>query len=247
MSGLIGATLLAKGFGLMLRGPMILDNLARGYLKDPRAFAGALDFKLDIRGARRLVKTLQQDRRNEVRAFETAVKVEAFQQRRKLQTELRAGRPGGHRLAPLSRIGRRTKTGRMKKNQAPLSGAAKMVRYDVRRQPSGKLGISFGFVDSGTQRLSMRWKQLLQKHQEGTDILYSGSRRELGRRMARIGGRLKKKGDPDAKYFFLRRGSGRKLGVKNRPIVDPYWEAHEAEAWRNIRKNYRRKLRGERI
>ena len=110
---------------------------------------------------------------------------------------------------------------------------------------AGNLQMSFGFVRGG--RMSGSWKKLLLKHAAGLDTLYTGSRQELGEKMARIGGRLKKKGDPDAKFFFLKKMTGRRIHLPKRPAIDPFWKSSADDARRNIAKNFRRKMRGERI
>ncbi len=166
---------------------------------------------------------------------------------RRLRDDLKAGRPGGKPLQKLSEIARRTKTGRLKKNQTPLYRLAKLLRYNV-TYFQGDLQMYFGFVGTRRRRLENSWKQLLLAHEQGTDVLYSKSRTLLGRRLARIGGRLKKKGDPDAKFFFLRKNTGRRaFGTPQRSMIDAHWQAHQNEAQRNISRNFRRKMAGQHI
>jgi hypothetical protein len=204
--------------------------------------------KISIKGLRNLNAALDAHTRDSKRALKTAIKVEGFRQLRQLREEIRAGRPGGRPYAAqLSEIARRTKTGREKKNQIPLYKLARLLRYQVEYGRDGDISLSFGFVNSPGRPLTGSWKSLLIKHQEGTDVLHRGSRTELGRRFARIGGRLKKKNDPDAKFFFLRKTTGRRIDLPKRPMIDPYWNTHKDEALVNIRKNFARKMRGERI
>jgi hypothetical protein len=181
------------------------------------------------------------------KALETAIKVEGFRQLRKLREDIRHGRPGGKPYEKeLSEIARRTKSGRLRKVQVPLYRLARLLRYNVEYK-NGSLGFRFGFVSSRSKSLSTSWKKLILKHHEGVDVLYTGSRTELGRRMARIGAKLEKKGDPDARFFFLRRSAGRRIDIPERPAIDMYWDSHDDEAKRNIAANFRRKMRGERI
>jgi len=202
---------------------------------------------LQVKGLTQLQKDVGAYDRKSKKALELAIRVEGFRQLRVLRDEIKKGRPGGRPYNdPLSQIARRTKTGRMKKNQIPLYRVARLLRYNVEYK-NRDINLSFGFVARRGGRLSSAWKALLLKHQEGIDILYSGSRRALGRRMARIGGRLKKRGDPDAKFFFLRKRTGRRIGIPKRPMIEPFWRAHKNEARVNIAKNFRRKMRGERI
>ena len=203
--------------------------------------------KTSIIGATHLYKELGATQKEQKRALNVAIKVEGFRQLRNLRDEIRAGNPGGKPyVEQLSRLARRTKTGRLKKNQIPLYRLARLVRYSV-MYVDGEIKLHFGFTNSRSRKLTSSWKQLVLKHQQGLDSLYSGSRTELGIRLARIGGRLKKKGDPDARYFFLRKTTGRRIDNPERPIIEPFWEKRRQEATRNITANYRRKLRGERI
>jgi len=198
-----------------------------------------------IKGIRQLQKDLDADTQEKKKALETAIKVEGFRQLKLLREQIRAGEPGARPYAAkLSRIAAYTKAGRLRKNQAPLYRLARLLRYVVSYE-NGELSFRFGFV-RGRGTIGGSWKKLLQKHQAGARVLYTGSRTELGRRLARIGGRLKKRGEPDAQFFFLRRETGR-AKLPARPMIAPFWERYRAEAAANIQANWARKLRGERI
>lgn len=210
-------------------------------------------FEVTITGIRQLQKDLDAAGKKNKRALETAIKVEGFRQLRILRDQIKKGVPGGHPYAAqLSEIARRTKAGRLRKNQIPLYRLARLLRYNIAYR-HGDIQMSFGFVSSSRSRLSGSWKKLVLQHAEGDEVdlhrtLYSGSRSELGRRFARIGGRLKKRGDPDARFFFLRRVTSRRgVDLPRRPIIEPFWGAYDDDVRRNIRKNFQRKLRGERI
>ena len=203
--------------------------------------------KADIRGVRKLWKELNIHTKKQRRALETAIKVEGFRQLKRLREEVRKGTPAGKAYAAqLSGIARRTKTGRLKKNQVPLYRLARLLRYDV-HYANGELQFRFGFVKRGRASLGGTYKELLLKHQEGLDVLYGGSRTELGRRLARIGGKLKKKGDPDARFFFLRKETGRRIKLPERDIIDTFYGAYRPEMIKNIRANFKLKMAGKRI
>lgn len=200
-----------------------------------------------IKGIKKLHQSLKAESKRQKKALEIAIRVEAFKRMRQLRDQIKKGIPGNHPYkSQLSEIARRTKTGREKKNQIPLYKLSRLIRYQVEYK-FGRPVFSFGFVSGRAGRLSSSWKKLLLAHEEGTDVLYTGSRTELGRRFARIGGRLKKKGDPDARFFFLRRMTGRRIGIPQRAMIDPFWDAYGDDMWHNIRNDYRRKLKGERI
>jgi hypothetical protein len=200
-----------------------------------------------VNGIRKLQQDLKAETKAQKKALATAIKGEGFRQLRVLRDEIRKGTPGGKRYAAeLSKIASRTKTGRLRKNQMPLYRLARLLRYNVVYR-GGDIQLAFGFTDSRSAKLSTSWKKMVLKHQEGAAVLYGGSRTDLGRRLARIGGRLKKKGDPDAKFFFLRHTTGRRIDLPERPMIDPFWDAHKSEAGTNIAKNFRLKMAGKRI
>lgn len=204
--------------------------------------------KIHIKGARELYQWAGAQGREAQNALKTAIKVEGFQRLKELRKEVRSGRPGGIPYAVgLSEIAKRTKTGKPRKNQAPLNRSARLLRYNVALGSDGNIKMSIGFVNTNTSPLGRSWKRLLIEHQEGVDVLYTASRTELGKRMARIGGRLKKSGDPDAKYFFLKKTTGRTIDLPKREIIEPFWDKYQTDAWRNIKENFEKKMRGERI
>lgn len=208
----------------------------------------SLAVKATIKGAEKLYRDIGIENKKQKRALHTAIKVEGFNRLKEMREAIRAGKPGGHPYADqLSKIARRTKRGTLKKNQVPLYRLARLLRYHAEYDGHGNLKVSFGFKRTGPRRLNSYYQRLVQLHQAGEDVFYTGSRTELGRRFARIGGKLKKKGDSDAQYFFLRKETGRKIHLPGRQIVKPYWADKKDDAVRNIRRNFRRKLAGHRI
>ena len=208
--------------------------------------------KMTVRGIEKLRKDLAIEGERNRKALDTAIKVEGYKRLRELRDDIKAGRSGGAAFAALSEIAKRTKTGRMKKNPVPLYRIARMLRYNVRYTTGltgiGGISFSFGFISHGRRPIQSTYKQMLIKHDEGIDVLYSkDGRTALGRRLARIGGKLKKKGDPDAKYFFLRKTTGRRIKLPSRQLTEPYWSANRESALASIRRNFRLKMQGKRI
>lgn len=208
-----------------------------------------INISVDVHGLTELRKKVGAYDAASKRALDIAIKNEAVELLKELRGQVRQGTPGGHPYAAiLSKLARRTKRGALRKSQVPLSRLARLLRYNI-DYSSGALKITFGFVTEGPKRLAGYWQDLLRKHQEGVDVLYTHSRTELGIRMARIGARLKKDGDADARYFFLRKSTGRARGFRlpERPIIDPFWAEQRVDAMASIREKFRRKLAGERI
>ena len=202
------------------------------------------------RNAMVVKKHLDAVEKKRVKAAMTATKVEGFRLRNEMKKELRSGRISGKRLKPLSQIARRTKTGRIKKNaRRPLATTARLIRYKA-TTTKGKMNVEVGYVGPMVEK--RHWKELMIGHQEGYSVLYGKSRKELGKQLARIGGKLKKRKDPDARFFFLTKKAGAvegrvKTKLPARLIVDPFWEANRSKAQNNITRDWERKMAGERI
>lgn len=199
-----------------------------------------------VTGAKRLARFLESASREENKALETAMRVRGFKLMRTLQREIRQGAPGGVPFAPLSLMARkRGKGGRRK----PLRDLALGVKYHWTKEPfTVRVGWTGpdrrGIRGDARQkdRVSKSWKWLASIHQEG----FTRTPTKKARRyFARYGGSLSKR-SKFRKVFFLRRET-EQFHTPARPIMDPFWRRYEGEAWQAIRRDYRRKLRGERI
>jgi len=188
------------------------------------------------------VKALKRDLdaydKKRIKAYQTAVKVEAFRLSKKLKEEIRKGAPGGKRFSPLSKIAQFRRYG---KNKNPLYRLAVPVRYRADYDNRGGMTFEVGFVNpTGGAKLSKSWIRLVKLHQQGGQLPVTEDLRQGLIRLAR--GKAKKK----QKVFFLRKETER-LKIPARPIIDPFWDAHERQAEQNIIANFARKMRGERI
>jgi len=216
--------------------------------------------RLIWRNAQGLKKDLDAIDKQRVKAAEIAARSEGNRLREKLKGEVYKARPGGTRLKPLTQLARRTKKGKFKKfARKPLARTGRLVRYNVEKQGK-KVNLSVGFLSGQMKKRS--WKRLLLQHQAGGKALRSeikearkaegNSRTRLGRHFARIGAILEKRGDPDAKFFFLTTHARRRLGsfaqqLPPRPLVDPFLRANENEVQQNMVDKWERKMAGEYI
>ncbi len=203
-----------------------------------------------LQGAENIVRRVKNAREAAHKAQDVAVRVEAFRLYRKLRHEVIMGTPGGrpYNDPELSKIAAYTAGGRLKKNQTPLARLSRLLRYDVPRgRGLGDIEVRFGFIDSWRQKLGASGRAVALRQQTGGQVFLKGSRDEFAKRLARIGARLKKRGDPNARFFFLRKSTGDSMSLPGRDIVNTYWKANRQEALIRIRENFRRKLRGERI
>ena len=209
-----------------------------------------VDIRATVQGAENIAKRIRTGREKALKAQDVAVRVEAYRLYKKLRHEVATGTPGGRPYSnpDLSAIASYTATGRPKRNQTPLARLVRLLRYDVPRGSKiGDITVRFGFIHSWASKMGRSGRRIAQVQQTGGRVMIKGSREDFGRRLARIGGRLKKRGDPNAKYFFLRKGTGDSMELPARDIVHTHWQANRQEALRRIRENFRRKLRGERI
>ena len=153
---------------------------------------------------------------------------------RLLKSEIRKGAPGGRQFAPLSFIARK----RMHRGRnTPLRRLAVAVRYFV--ADYDPLVVQVGWTGP---RVSKRWQYLAKVLQEG---FVHGMRPETRAGIISTGGRMTKRSE-GKRYHFLRRTT-RRFETPARPIMEPFWRAHQDDARKNIAANFRRKLRGERI
>ena len=173
---------------------------------------------------------------------ETAIKVELYRLRKRMQTDLRQGGIAGQQFAPLRVVSRGTRAS--KKPLAALAGAG-VIFYNVEKQ-GDTTHMSVGFDGP---RSTKAWRRIAHRVQEGGDVdanmhIFGSTLKKLWRR---IGGDYKKgRGKNVAKYYFLRKET-EKLQVPERKIVEPFWDANKVEAEKNILSNFQRKMRGERI
>ncbi|RKY09275.1 MAG: hypothetical protein DRP56_02845, partial [Planctomycetota bacterium] len=187
-------------------------------------------------GTRAFARTLAVEKRRQERALFTAVRVEGFRQWRNLKKEIRSSAPGGNRLAPLSFMARITKGGRLKPDK-PLKRLAALARYQV--QYGQDFEFRFGW---DTPRVSASVRKIAKRAQEGYTVSITPAKR---RALARIAGGLGPRSRA-RRYLFLRKSTV-SAHVPARELMEPYWAAHRDEARRNIRRNFRRKMKGEYI
>lgn len=207
-----------------------------------------IEARAAVRNAQNTVRWLQRFHAKSLAAENTAVRVEAYRLMRLLRKEIRAGAPGGKRFAPLSTLARRDSGPRRMRPDRPLAALSRRIGYEVTNRTPIEMKI--GFVGPPS---SDTWRKLAKIHQEGFSF-GEGSRqgtRNTGmpqrRRayFARGGGKLSK-GAKGRRHMFIRK-STRRFEAPARPIIDPFYRRHRAEALRNIVINTRRKIRGERI
>jgi hypothetical protein len=191
--------------------------------------------KATLKGAKQLEKALKVEDKRQEKALQTAVKVEGFRLKNKLQSEIRSGAPGGEQFEPLSFIARRR--GKGFRPNKPLQRLAVAVRYFVKSVKPFDFRI--GWVGP---KVSKSWKRIAKQQQEGFTRTPTDKQR---RYFARKGGSLGKR-SANRKYLFLRK-STTQLKTPDRPIIEPFWEAEQFAAWKNIRSNFKRKMRGEKI
>jgi len=203
--------------------------------------------KIVYRNLEQVVKEALAYEERAKKASGDALKVEGFRLMNELKEDLRQGRAGGSVFSPLTEIAKRM---RKPINRKPLSRLAMAVRYSA-GLIGGNHAMSVGFLDANdaltyhksSANISKSWKRIAQKAQEGATTPFTEDRR---RAILSMGVSLWKKKVPEAKYFFLR-SSTKAFKTPPRPIIEPFWRAHEAETERNVLINFERKMRGERI
>ncbi len=203
------------------------------------AIAGANNLSVSIKGVKKAERFFKDQKKASEKAMNTAIKVEAFRLKKKLQSDLRKGAPGGSDLSPLSYIARRMWRN---PNRKPLSKLAPAVRYRVAKQTPFTAEVGFVQPGSGSHKVSSSWRRLAKLHQEGfTQDITRRQRFFVINRGAELG-TVEGGNTP----FFLRK-STKKFTTPARPIIDPFWRANRKKARQNIKGNFRRKMKGQRI
>lgn len=184
---------------------------------------------------------LERDAKRARSASSAAAKVEGYRLMKAMKDEIKAGSPGGNTFSSLSFI----RSGKLSGGRMALSRLAITPRYATIDQGEQSKTM-VGFL---TVKLSRKWVQIADKHQDGFAVdadSFQWGGTTLRKRFARIGAALKKKNPALARYYFLKK-STTKLRTPARMVIVPFWRKHQSEAITNIVTNFERKMRGERI
>ncbi len=191
-----------------------------------------IKFSAAVRGITNIEKDLKAESRRQVKAMDTAVRVEGDRLRKQLIDDIRKESPGGEKWAPLSMLQRK----RVRRTKA-LQTLTKAVRYHIpKRSP---IEMKIGWV--GPQ-VSKSWQRIAVKHQEGFEYEPTKMQRRI---LAGVGGRMTKRSKYKP-YHFIRKET-RTFDIPARPIMVPFWRRQEPAARKNISRNYIAKLKGQRI
>lgn len=204
--------------------------------------------KLVVKNMAGFRRELRAADKRRVKSAETSVKVEGFRLMQVLKKELRAGSPGGRASRPLRNITH----GLRRRKSNPLARFAKAVRYHTSGTGSG-LTVEVGFLTwrvpgarANTTKLSSKssgttWRKKADVTQRGTTLNADDYRQYFIRFGNSLGKRSKYR-----RFFFLKKTT-KTLKIPARPMIDPFWARHKAEAAANIRRNFKLKMQGIRI
>lgn len=197
-----------------------------------------ISVRLVTKEFKKFMRGLDAADKKRIKTAEIATRVEGYRLMNLLKKEIRQGAPGGKKFAPLSYLARRWGgSPRSMRPDKPLARMAIAVRYFV---PSkSPFTMEIGFVGP---KISKSWKRLAKKQQKGFTAEMKPERR---RYFIRAGAALSKR-VKTRKYMFLRKTTTR-FRTPARPIIEPFWASQEARAMQNIKANFARKWRGERI
>ena len=158
------------------------------------------------------------------KAIITAIQVEAYRLAKEGKDDLRKNRLHLAPLVPLRKKGGRKQRIR-KAGKAPLSGIAIGIRYKVDKK---NISASIGFLGQSAKEHNLR--RIAGKSAPGYTIYYTKKFRAY---MVRRGVRLK--------------ASTKTAKVVARPIIKQIEKITGKDMYDNIKNNFRRKLKGERI
>jgi hypothetical protein len=200
-------------------------------------------FDIALKGSKAAITWLKRERDHARKSQATAIKVEGYRARKLLIKEIRAGSPGGRPFAPLAEVSKAYKGNYLQgrrgysRRRKALRRSADVVRYHITDKDPFTMAIGW----TGP-RVSKSWKRIMQKQQKGFTANIDEA---TVRYWASLGGKLSRR-SPRRKYYFLKKTT-RKSRTPARPIIDPFFKQYQDDMLRNIRENFRRKMRGERI
>jgi len=194
----------------------------------------------NIKQADKAIKEVDVDLK---KASHTAARVEGFRLRKLLMKDLNRAAPGGIPLDPLSEIAKLLRDKRKTPGIKPLKPLAKRVAYRAQER-GGRMTMDVGFVDPGgaAKALPESWKRIAAFQQKGgTFPVPDKIRRAAIYRGTRKGPRSK------ARKLSLLRKATTHFRTPARPVIYPFWRVHKREALMNVKRNFQRKMAGERI
>lgn len=176
----------------------------------------------------------------EKKAFNSAVKLEAYRLMTLLKAEIAAGDPGGEQFEPLTIIAQRTSA--IRHQNRPLSTLARAIGYRVSNQDPFTCEI--GFVDKPSIALSKSWQRIAEQVQSGQTFPVTDRLRQLFVRYGGTGGGYAWGRNQKGQQAYALKKDTTELDLPARPIISPFWRAHENEVIPNIEKNYEMKRAG---
>lgn len=215
-----------------------------------------------IKGVSKLKQNLDKYEFSLAKNMNTAFRITGFRLKNELQKEIRAGAPGGSKFAPLTVIASKWFYNRRK--LGPLARLAFGIRYYIpntatpllqigfvgpvnRREQLEMTQSGFRFGKGGMYRgisvgnmTSKSWRNLADMHQRGFKRHVSEAQRvSLYRRASRLR-------PPYSEYLKVKK-STTTFETDSRLMIDPFWSVNKASAIAEIRLNWERKMKGERI
>ena len=185
------------------------------------------------------IKELKEADAARVKAGKSAGSVEGYQLMRSLQSEIKAGAPGGKSFALLGNIAKKSSAARHP-NKPLLGAASNAIRYAVTELGNGSTQVSIGAIEG---KVSRSWINIMIRQQAGFKEPVT---KETKTYFSLIGYVLKdrksRRAQGLAKFFFLKKETT-ELKIPARDIIDSFWRAHEREAVQNIKSNFEAKLK----
>jgi len=205
-----------------------------------------MEIKAKVVGLSRLVDALGKDRQRAKKNLSGALKVEGHRLKKVLQEEMLAQKPGGQRLKSLSMIATHLKG----KLNTPFARLTRAIRYYAKADGDT---VKVGWTGPTVKDKIKRMATLAQEG--GTRPVTSAQRLYFARQGGRLGGLQRVSGyrkgtgmmrnsRMKVMVFFLKK-STTSMTTPARPVIAPFWKAHEQEAWENIKRNFQRKQNGE--
>lgn len=201
-----------------------------------------------IKNLNRAIDGVTAEKRRIDKAFTAAMKVEGFRLRKSFMRDVKSGRAGRVRHKEATRLSRWRVYGRRWRgpwawtNLGFTWGGSEYSLIDAVRYWTKPGEVHIGWTGPG---VSESWRGLAVKAQRGARYRVTDEQRRYFAQLAdsKYG---PGKRSQFRKYFFIKKSTTH-FTTPARPMIEPFLAAHGREVVPNVRRNFVRKMRGERI
>jgi hypothetical protein len=191
-----------------------------------------LQLKATVKGIRTVSRRIENARKKNRRAMESALKRTGFLMKVQMSKDLRKGIAGSTKLKELRIISRLRK-------RPPLRRFAALTRYRADQRP---FRVTVGFLRRGKFSLSEKYQEILKKQFEGFTERVTLETQQIFTHWG-----MQKSKRSRVRMFYFLKDTTTEFEVPERPFIDLFWRSNRERTKRELTKRYLAKMRGQRI